>query len=185
MRTLSSLHFENLTSDDATSNFPMNEVWMKYANVSNYFSNFDRCAIGSLTPADGYYQKWFDVKETIQCTLQYHDVGRRWRRLNRIYPPLDCPARLVVVLCLKWYVVQKDPPIFGSFNSKFISSQVVGATEEVEDEEMQHEGVATVLTALGHHFMQTPGGNVVKVERDIDYDDNIIYRFVLTNDIVS
>lgn len=50
---------------------------------------------------------------------------------------------------------------------------------------MQHDGVATVLTALGHHFMHTPSGNVVKVERDIDYDDNIIYRFVLLNEILS
>lgn len=53
--------------------------------------------------------------------------------------------------------------------------QIVGATEEVEDEE-EHEGVATVLTALGHHFMQ---GDMVKVEHDIDYDDDgIIYRYV-------
>lgn len=42
-----------------------------------------------------------------------------------------------------------------------------------------HDGVANVLTALGHHFVQTVGGNVVKVERDIDYDDNIIYRLAM------
>lgn len=54
---------------------------------------------------------------------------------------------------------------------------MVGATEEVhEEEEEMHEGVANVLTALGHHFVQTPGGNMVKVERDIDYEDQIIYR---------
>ncbi|GAB0100775.1 uncharacterized protein DMENIID0001_168620 [Sergentomyia squamirostris] len=53
---------------------------------------------------------------------------------------------------------------------------IVGATEEVEGEEEVHEGVATVLTALGHQFVQTSVGNVVKVERDIEYDDNIIYK---------
>ena len=42
-----------------------------------------------------------------------------------------------------------------------------------------HDGVANVLTALGHHFVQTPAGNVVKIEDDMDYDDNIIYRLNL------
>lgn len=58
----------------------------------------------------------------------------------------------------------------------FFCYKVVGATEEVENEEM-HDGMANVLTALGHQFVQTVGGNVVKIERDIDYDDNIIYRY--------
>ncbi|XP_059613110.1 uncharacterized protein LOC132259480 isoform X2 [Phlebotomus argentipes] len=53
---------------------------------------------------------------------------------------------------------------------------IVGATEEVVGEEEMHEGVATVLTALGHQFVQTSTGGVVKMERDIDYDDNIIYK---------
>ncbi|XP_075154657.1 uncharacterized protein LOC142228187 isoform X2 [Haematobia irritans] len=53
------------------------------------------------------------------------------------------------------------------------ASEVVGATEEVEGEEV-HDGVANVLTALGH-FVQTPGGQMVKVEPDIEYDDSVIY----------
>lgn len=55
--------------------------------------------------------------------------------------------------------------------------QIVGATEEVEGEEV-HDGVANVLTALGH-FVQTPGGQMVKVEPDIEYDDSVIYRYVI------
>lgn len=55
--------------------------------------------------------------------------------------------------------------------------QIVGATEEVEGEEV-HDGVANVLTALGH-FVQTPSGQMVKVEPDIEYDDSVIYRYVL------
>ncbi|XP_055379648.1 uncharacterized protein LOC129610891 isoform X2 [Condylostylus longicornis] len=62
-------------------------------------------------------------------------------------------------------------PITGSPASEVI----VGATEEVENEEV-HDGVANVLTALGHHFVQTPGGQVVKVEPDIEYEDTVIYR---------
>ncbi|KAM7345598.1 uncharacterized protein ACRADG_011832 isoform 2-T2 [Cochliomyia hominivorax] len=61
-------------------------------------------------------------------------------------------------------------PITGSPASEVI----VGATEEVEGEEV-HDGVANVLTALGH-FVQTPGGQMVKVEPDIEYDDSVIYR---------
>lgn len=61
-------------------------------------------------------------------------------------------------------------PITGSPASEVI----VGATEEVEGEE--HDGVANVLTALGHHFVQTPGGQVVKVEPEMEYDDSVIYR---------
>ncbi|XP_037888159.1 uncharacterized protein LOC119636690 isoform X2 [Glossina fuscipes] len=61
-------------------------------------------------------------------------------------------------------------PITGSPASEVI----VGATEEVEGEEV-HDGVANVLTALGH-FVQTPGGHMVKVEPDIEYDDSVIYR---------
>lgn len=44
----------------------------------------------------------------------------------------------------------------------------------MEGEEV-HGGVANVLTALGH-FVQTPGGQMVKVEPDIEYDDSVIYR---------
>uniref|UniRef100_A0A1B0BI96 Homeobox domain-containing protein n=1 Tax=Glossina palpalis gambiensis TaxID=67801 RepID=A0A1B0BI96_9MUSC len=62
-------------------------------------------------------------------------------------------------------------PITGSPASEVI----VGATEEVEGEEV-HDGVANVLTALGH-FVQTPGGHMVKVEPDIEYDDSVIYRW--------
>ncbi|XP_065368583.1 uncharacterized protein LOC135961043 isoform X2 [Calliphora vicina] len=61
-------------------------------------------------------------------------------------------------------------PITGSPASEVI----VGATEEVEGEEV-HDGVANVLTALGH-FVQTPGGQMVKVEPDMEYDDSVIYR---------
>lgn len=56
----------------------------------------------------------------------------------------------------------------------FCIYKIVGATEEVEGEEV-HDGVANVLTALGH-FVQTPGGQMVKVEPDIEYDDSVIYR---------
>uniref|UniRef100_A0A1A9WP72 Homeobox domain-containing protein n=1 Tax=Glossina brevipalpis TaxID=37001 RepID=A0A1A9WP72_9MUSC len=62
-------------------------------------------------------------------------------------------------------------PISGSPASEVI----VGATEEVEGEEV-HDGVANVLTALGH-FVQTPGGHMVKVEPDMEYDDSVIYRW--------
>ncbi|XP_054736862.1 uncharacterized protein LOC129243685 isoform X1 [Anastrepha obliqua] len=62
-------------------------------------------------------------------------------------------------------------PITGSPASEVI----VGATEEVEGDEV-HDGVANVLTALGH-FVQTPGGHMVKVEPDMDYDDSVIYRW--------
>ncbi|XP_067630224.1 uncharacterized protein [Eurosta solidaginis] len=61
-------------------------------------------------------------------------------------------------------------PITGSPASEVI----VGATEEVDGEEV-HDGVANVLTALGH-FVQTPSGHMVKVEPDIEYDDSVIYR---------
>lgn len=52
---------------------------------------------------------------------------------------------------------------------------IVGATEEVvgDDDEL-HGGVANVLTSM-HHYVQTPTG-VLKVERDVDYEENIIYR---------
>lgn len=62
-------------------------------------------------------------------------------------------------------------PITGSPASEVI----VGTTEEVDGEEV-HDGVANVLTALGHHFVQTSGGQVVKVEPDMEYDDSVIYR---------
>lgn len=50
---------------------------------------------------------------------------------------------------------------------------IVGATEEVIDED-GHDGVANVLTTL-QHYVQTPSG-MLKVERDVDYEENIIYR---------
>lgn len=73
----------------------------------------------------------------------------------------------------------------------FSTLQIVGATEEVEDiegeeigeiqevdeEELElHDGVATTLSQLGHNFVRMDGGNIVKIEHDMEYDDNIIYR---------
>jgi len=72
-----------------------------------------------------------------------------------------------------------------------VSEVIVGATEEVEDIEGEeigeiqevdedelelHDGVATTLSQLGHNFVRMDGGNVVKIEHDMEYDDNIIYR---------
>lgn len=51
---------------------------------------------------------------------------------------------------------------------------IVGATEEVVDGDEVHGGVANVLSSL-HHYVRTPTG-VLKVERDIEYEENIIYR---------
>lgn len=46
----------------------------------------------------------------------------------------------------------------------------------VGDEE--HDGVASVLTSLGHGFVQTVDGQLMKMERDVNYEDQIIYRWV-------
>lgn len=48
----------------------------------------------------------------------------------------------------------------------------------MEDEELiEHDGTTSVIS-LGHHFLQTSSGNVIKVEHDneLDFEDNIIYR---------
>lgn len=52
--------------------------------------------------------------------------------------------------------------------------QIVGTTVEGEGEEM-HEGVANVLTSLGH-FIQTPNEQHIKMEPEVEYDDSVIYR---------
>ncbi|KAL5290849.1 TGIF1.2 family protein [Megaselia abdita] len=56
-----------------------------------------------------------------------------------------------------------------------IQEVVIGATEEVEDEE-EHDGVANVLTALGDHFVRTSSGEVLKMEPEIAYDEDVIFR---------
>lgn len=53
-----------------------------------------------------------------------------------------------------------------------VEEVIVGATEEVEEEEI-HD--VSNVQIIGHNFIQTPTG-IVKVERDVEYDDNIIYR---------
>uniref|UniRef100_A0A2M4BLE2 Putative transcription factor meis1 n=2 Tax=Anopheles marajoara TaxID=58244 RepID=A0A2M4BLE2_9DIPT len=56
------------------------------------------------------------------------------------------------------------------------ADMMVGATEEIiEEEEVIEDGVPHIITNLGHQYVQTPSG-LVKVEEDIDYEDNIIYR---------
>ncbi|XP_052862677.1 uncharacterized protein LOC128269290 [Anopheles cruzii] len=57
------------------------------------------------------------------------------------------------------------------------SEMIVGATEEIiEEEEVIEDGVPQIITSsLGHQYVQTPNG-LVKVEDDVDYEDNIIYR---------
>lgn len=59
---------------------------------------------------------------------------------------------------------------------------IIGATEEVEHEEMmieeddEHQGVANILTTMGHHQYISNSGEMIKIEQDIEYDDNFIYR---------
>lgn len=50
--------------------------------------------------------------------------------------------------------------------------KIVGATEEVTEEEIAEISNAQLI---GHEYIQTPTG-IVKVESEIEYDDNIIYR---------
>lgn len=55
--------------------------------------------------------------------------------------------------------------------------QIVGATEEViEEEEIIEDGVAEIITTHGGQYVQTTGG-LVKVEAEGDNYDNIIYRY--------
>lgn len=61
-----------------------------------------------------------------------------------------------------------------------VNEVIIGATEEVEHEEMmeeeEHEGVANILTTMGHHQFMSGSGEMIKIEQDIEYDDNFIYR---------
>lgn len=51
--------------------------------------------------------------------------------------------------------------------------------EEVDGEEEEvHDGVANVLTTLGH-YVHTPNGKMVRMSQDTEYEDNVIYRYVL------
>lgn len=88
----------------------------------------------------------------------HYTISRRGKRLNATAnPPI--------------MTMQHQMPVSVDTENEVI----VGATEEVEGEVEVHDGVANVLTSL-HHYVQTPSGSVVKVERDIDYEENIIYR---------
>ncbi|XP_031620654.1 uncharacterized protein LOC116339118 isoform X3 [Contarinia nasturtii] len=57
-----------------------------------------------------------------------------------------------------------------------VEEVIVGATEEVEDEEIIEHDESTVT--LSGHYLQMPDGTLVKAEADteIDFEDNIIYR---------
>lgn len=49
--------------------------------------------------------------------------------------------------------------------------------EEVEcEEEEVHDGMANVLTNLGH-YMQTSNGKMVRLDQNVDYDESVIYRY--------
>lgn len=53
--------------------------------------------------------------------------------------------------------------------------QIIGATEEVfEEEEIIEETVGDVIN-LEHQFVETASG-IVKIEHEDDFEDNIIYR---------
>lgn len=58
------------------------------------------------------------------------------------------------------------------------TKQIVGATEEVEDEEIiEHDDGGSTIELSGH-FLQMPDGTLVKAEAEteIDFEENIIYR---------
>uniref|UniRef100_A0A182WL45 Homeobox domain-containing protein n=1 Tax=Anopheles minimus TaxID=112268 RepID=A0A182WL45_9DIPT len=56
------------------------------------------------------------------------------------------------------------------------SEVIVGATEEIiEEEEVIEGGMPQIITSHGQQYVQTPSG-LVKVEEDVDFEDHIIYR---------
>lgn len=65
------------------------------------------------------------------------------------------------------------------YNSHSPHPQIVGATEEViEEEEIIEDGVAEIInTCGGQQYVQTNAG-LVKVEAETDNYDHIIYRLV-------
>lgn len=65
--------------------------------------------------------------------------------------------------------------VLGQDSGNSPSSEVIVGTGGEPGVEEVHGGVASVLTALGHTFVQTVDGKMVKVERDVSYDE-IIYR---------
>lgn len=70
------------------------------------------------------------------------------------------------------------PATANHFEESPMQEVVIGATEEVEGDDQDHdvhEGVANVLTALGDRFVRTSVG-MVKLEPEIEYDENIIFR---------
>jgi hypothetical protein len=74
----------------------------------------------------------------------------------------------------KWWVFRFNFLFRKRSNLLFLSIQIVGATEEViEEEGVIDDGV--IQTIDGQQYVQTANG-FVKLERDHEFDENIIYR---------
>ncbi len=74
----------------------------------------------------------------------------------------------------KWWVFRFNFLFRNRSNLLFLSIQIVGATEEViEEEGVIDDGV--IQTIDGQQYVQTANG-FVKLERDHEFDENIIYR---------